>query len=80
MNAIPGPAARKPSPSINVQAHAALRDRETGMTDAEADKALEELDRLLNDPDVRMDPARVWALAARLSAPVMRDAPVPASR
>jgi hypothetical protein len=50
------------------------------MTDAEAEKALEELDRLLNDPDVRMDPARVWTLAARLSAPIMRDAPVPATR
>jgi hypothetical protein len=79
MNPIPGPAARKPSPSINVQAHAALRDKETGMTDAEAEKALEELDRLLNDPDVRMDPARVWTLAARLSAPIMRDAAVPAT-
>nr|MCV4209498.1 peptide chain release factor 1 [Roseomonas sp. SXEYE001] len=39
------------------------------MTEAEAETTLAELDRLLNDPDVRMDPARVWALAGRLSAP-----------
>lgn len=26
-----------------------------------------ELDRLLNDPDVRMDPERVWMLAGNLS-------------
>ena len=32
------------------------------------ESALSELDRLLNDPDVRMDPARVWALAETLSA------------
>ncbi|WP_338662806.1 peptide chain release factor 1 [Pararoseomonas sp. SCSIO 73927] len=37
------------------------------MTDAEIERAQEELDRLLNDPEVRMDPARVWALAGRLS-------------
>ncbi|SHK20581.1 hypothetical protein SAMN02745194_04432 [Roseomonas rosea] len=37
------------------------------MTETEAEKALAELDRLLNDPDVQMDPARVWALAGRLS-------------
>ena len=30
--------------------------------------ALAELDRLLNDPDVRMDPARVWALAGTLAS------------
>jgi hypothetical protein len=29
---------------------------------------LDELDRLLNDPDTRMDPARVWSLLAELSA------------
>ncbi|MBP0494745.1 peptide chain release factor 1 [Roseomonas indoligenes] len=37
------------------------------MTEAEIERAQEELDRLLNDPEVRMDPARVWALASRLS-------------
>ena len=37
------------------------------MTESEMELAQKELDRLLNDPDVRMDPARVWALAGRLS-------------
>ncbi|HEY8612177.1 MAG TPA: peptide chain release factor 1 [Roseomonas sp.] len=41
------------------------------------EKALAELDRLLNDPDVRMDPERVWTLAGRLSD---RATPVPATR
>jgi len=34
------------------------------MTEAEYAKKLEELDRQLNDPDVPMDPARVWELLA----------------
>ena len=37
------------------------------MTDAEMEKAEAELERLLNDPDVRMDPERVWTLADHLS-------------
>lgn len=28
---------------------------------------LDELDRLLNDPDVIMEPGRVWALAAEIA-------------
>jgi len=36
------------------------------MTEAEYAKKLEELDRQLNDPDVPMDPARVWELLADL--------------
>ena len=43
------------------------------------ERALSELDRLLNDPDVRMDPARVWALAETLSAKGA-DAPRAATR
>jgi len=39
------------------------------MSDAEKEAALAELDRLINDPEVTMDSARVWALAGRLSAP-----------
>jgi len=31
------------------------------------ERAEAELDRLLNDPDVRMDPERVWMLAGSLS-------------
>jgi hypothetical protein len=36
---------------------------------AEPDEAakLDELDRILNDPDVPMEPARVWALLAEIA-------------
>lgn len=37
------------------------------MTDHEYARNLDELDRLLNDPDVPMDPSRVWSLLADLS-------------
>jgi len=37
------------------------------MTDHENARRLDELDRLLNDPDVPMDPARVWSLLADLA-------------
>jgi hypothetical protein len=37
------------------------------MTDHEYGRKLDELDRLLNDPDVPMDPSRVWSLLADLS-------------
>jgi hypothetical protein len=37
------------------------------MTDHEYARKLEELDRLLNDPDVPMDPSRVWSLLADLA-------------
>ncbi|HST74187.1 MAG TPA: peptide chain release factor 1 [Acetobacteraceae bacterium] len=39
------------------------------MTDTEYSCKLDELDRLLNDPDVPMEPARVWSLLAELSHP-----------
>jgi hypothetical protein len=42
------------------------------MTDSDYDRKLDELDRLLNDPDVPMEPQRVWSLLAELSRP---DAP-----
>jgi hypothetical protein len=45
------------------------------MTDREFQAKLAELDRLLNDPDIRMDPHRVWTLLAEISA---REARVPA--
>lgn len=38
------------------------------MTERETESKLAELDRLLNDPDTRMDPHRVWSLLAELSA------------
>ena len=39
------------------------------MTEREFESKLAELDRLLNDPETRMDPDRVWALLAEVSAP-----------
>ena len=38
------------------------------MTETEYTLKLDELDRLLNDPDVQMQPARVWALLAEITA------------
>jgi hypothetical protein len=37
------------------------------MTDADYARKLAELDRLLNDPDVPMQPAHVWSLLAEIS-------------
>jgi hypothetical protein len=39
------------------------------MSDSEIIRKLAELDRLLNDPETRMDAGRVWALAQELKAP-----------
>ena len=41
------------------------------MTQDEYARKLEELDHLLNDPDVPLDPSRVWSLLADVSG---RDA------
>jgi hypothetical protein len=38
------------------------------MTETEYTHKLAELERLLNDPDVQMEPARVWSLLAEISA------------
>ncbi len=43
------------------------------MTDADYTRKLDELDRLLNDPEVPMEPERVWSLLAEISS---RDAVV----
>ena len=37
------------------------------MDDLDYDQKLDELDRLLNDPDSKMEPERVWSLLADLS-------------
>ena len=37
------------------------------MTDADYARKLDELDRLLNDPDVPMEPAKVWSLLAEIA-------------
>ncbi len=47
------------------------------MTEREMESKMAELDRLLNDPDTRMDPHKVWSLLAELSAK-MGDTPLPA--
>lgn len=44
------------------------------MTELEFQAKLAELDRLLNDPEVRMDPDRVWTLLAEISAQEMGGA------
>ena len=42
-----------------------MSDRESG--DPDYNIKLDELDRLLNDPDSRMEPAKVWSLLAEIS-------------
>ncbi len=37
------------------------------MTDRDYATKLEELERLLNDPEVEMEPTRVWSLLAEVS-------------
>jgi hypothetical protein len=37
------------------------------MSEADVERRMAELDRLLNDPETRMDAHRVWALLAELS-------------
>ena len=37
------------------------------MTEADYQFKLAELDRLLNDPDVPIEPARIWSLLAEVS-------------
>ncbi len=38
------------------------------MTDSEYARKLDELERLLNDPEVQMEPARVWSLLDEIAA------------
>jgi hypothetical protein len=40
---------------------------ERTMTETEYARKLDELDRLLNDPDVPMEPAKVWSLLAEIA-------------
>ena len=46
--------------------------RDVSMTEEQYARKLDELDRLLNDPDVPMQPARIWALLAELSEQDLR--------
>jgi hypothetical protein len=49
------------------------------MEDPDYDRKLAELDQLLNDPDVPMQPGRVWMLLAELASHDMPGAALPAS-
>jgi hypothetical protein len=40
---------------------------EVELTDAEYARRIDELDRLLNDPDVPMEPNKVWSLLAEIA-------------
>jgi hypothetical protein len=44
-----------------------MADAEAAMSEADKQRKLAELDRLLNDPLARLDPHRVWALLAEIS-------------
>lgn len=47
--------------------HAALQcGLEDRMSEAEIERRMAELDRLLNDPETRMDAERVWAILAEI--------------
>jgi hypothetical protein len=48
------------------------------MSTAEYSRKLDELDRLLNDPDVPMQPDRIWSLLADVSCPQASPASDPA--
>ena len=41
--------------------------QERGVTELDYETKLGELDRLLNDPEVPMEPARIWSLLAEIS-------------
>ncbi|HVY15716.1 MAG TPA: hypothetical protein VHB27_10825 [Rhodopila sp.] len=50
------------------------------MSAAEYERKLDELDRLLNDPNVPMQPERIWALLADVSGCDATGAMIPAVR
>ncbi len=45
-----------------------------GLSESEYNARLDELDRILNDPEVPMEPARVWSLLAEIAG---RETSVP---
>ena len=49
------------------------------MTETEYARKLDELDRLLNDPDVPMEPAKVWSLLAEIAKRDMTGGHAPQS-
>jgi hypothetical protein len=44
-----------------------VRETRERIEDAEYARRLDELDRLLNDPDVPMEPTEVWSLLAEIA-------------
>ena len=61
------------APNVPAAAPEARAEGMPPMTELEFQAKLAELDRLLNDPDVRMDPNRVWTLLAEISAQELRQ-------
>ncbi len=51
---------------------------ERPMSDADYARKLDEVDRLLNDPDVPMEPGRIWALLAEIAVREQAILPGPA--
>ena len=49
------------------------------MTETEYGRRLDELDRLLNDPDVPMEPGKVWSLMAEIAQRDLRTSTSPRS-
>ena len=60
------------APSLRVGA----QQEDPMTTERDFEAKLAELDRLLNDPEVRMDPDRVWALLAEISGNATPRVPV----
>lgn len=56
------------------------RPEPRAVTQADYANKIDELDRLLNDPDVRLEPARVWALLAEVKQVAQRATPPDAPR
>ena len=52
---------------MNFQDRLLVSKVELEMTDAEYTRKLNAIDRLLNDPDVPMEPAKVWSLLAEIA-------------
>jgi hypothetical protein len=48
------------------------------MTERDFERKVEQLDRLLNDPEVRMEPDLVWSLLADVSRADRRPLPLAA--
>ena len=44
-----------------------VHETEIKLTDAEYARRIDELDRVLNDPDVPMEPNKVWSLLAEIT-------------